>query len=419
MVLANVSLLWLAGCAGTEPVEPVSVPEPADSASLERFGHQGCDEDSRGRLLSVRLLALRNERRLDNYWDSWLNGLSALGYIEDTVDPGIENGADTFAVEYCTVDFDGSPIRASGMLGLPRGWCQAPTVMYLHGTAVTRIDTPSNQDVDEVFDGPSPMVIFAGHDFVYLAPDLTGFGESEAVRHRYFHAETEASSALDLLAAVEDFWLYDLKADGRLFNMGFSQGAHTALAFAEAAEAEGIDIEGTALVGAVADPEAWFDGLLDEVDNPYLQLYAADLVVSYNDVYGDLYDDPSEAFASPYDETVEGLFDMEHLFFEVAEGLPGSSAELLTPDFYAAARDPGSALRTHLAENAVDDVCLDGPIRMYHSIGDDEVPFALAEDARDTLAGCNDVDLVEWPELDHLNTWHEVLPVARDWFESL
>jgi hypothetical protein len=201
--------------------------------------------------------------------------------------------------------------------------------------------------------------------------------------------------------------------------MGFSQGGHTALAFAELAESEGIDIEGTAVVGAVADPETWFVGLLDEVDNPYLQLYAADLVVSYNDVYGDLYDDPSEAFAPPYDETVEGLFDMEHFYFEVVEGLPGSSAELFTPDFYAAAQDPGSPLRTHLAENAVDDVCLEGPIRMFHSIGDDEVPFELAVAARDALAVCNDVELVEWPELDHLNTWHEVLPVARDWFESL
>ncbi|MEQ1501112.1 MAG: hypothetical protein ABMB14_02730 [Myxococcota bacterium] len=379
-----------------------------------------CVGASAGTLLSVKGVGHYSKKKLEDYWDSWLVGLSALGYIDDTVDPGIENGADTYLVEYCTTDFDGSVIVGTGMLGMPRTIWQSPTVMYAHGTAVTRTDTPSNPNVDEVFDGPTPMVIFAGHGYIYLAPDLTGFGGSAAERHRYFHAETSAASELDMLHAVESWLPYCLWSDGRLFNMGFSQGGQTALAFAEAAEADGVDIEGTAVVGTVAEPEAWFAGLLDEVENPYLQLYAADLVVSYDDVYGDLYGgDPSEAFAAPYDATVEGLFDMNHAFFEVVEGLPGSSAELFTPDFYAAAQDPGSTLRTHLAENAVDDVCLDGPIAMYHSIGDDEVPFPLAESARDALAGCNDVELVEWPELDHLNTWHEVLPVARDWFDAL
>lgn len=417
MVLA-ISLSWLMGCGGPGS-DLASQPEAAAPkvGQLERF-HWGCTAGSRGRLLSVQWTGAYHRWALEDYWNDWLNGLATLGYVDDTVDPEIRTGADTFEVEYCTVDHDGQPIRGTGLLAMPRTLWQAPTVVYAHGTAVTRIDTPSNPDPDEVFDGPSPMVIFAGSGYNFIAPDYTGFGGSDADRHRYFDAQTAAANELDMLRAVECYWLYWLKADGDLYNLGFSQGGHTALAFGELAEDNGYDIEGTAVIGAVPDPDAWYEWLLGETDNPYLQLYGAYLLVSYDDVY-DVYDDPSDAFAPPYDATVEGLFDMEHYYDEVVAGLPGSAAELLTADYLAEVSDPSSEFRTRLQENAVDGVCLDGPIRMWHSIGDDEVPFFLAEDAQAALATCNDVSLVEWRELDHLNTWHEVLPETRDWFDSL
>lgn len=418
MVVSQVVLLWLAGCSDSVTNESWEGPESAPAAQFERF-NVGCDANPRGTLLSVEWVASYSKGRLKHYWDTWLNGLSALGYIDDTVDPDVDNGTDNFIVTYCTIDADGSPIEGTGMLGIPRTFWTAPTVMYGHGTSVTRTDTPTNPNVDEVFDGPTPMVIFAGHNYIYLAPDLTGFGGSTADRHRYFHAATSAANELDMLRAMDGYWLYDLKANGTLFNFGFSQGGQTALAFAEAAEADGYEITGTATVGAVAAPEPWFDGLLDVVDASYLNLYVADVVVNYELIYGDVYGTAADTFQAPYDATVEGLFDMTHSFVDVVDGVPGSAAELMTPDFYAEAQDPGSPLRLHLQENAVDDVILDHPIQMYHSVGDDEVAFELAEASRDALAVNNDVTLVEWPELDHLNTWHEVLPVARDWFDSL
>lgn len=424
-MVSSVALLWLAGCGGgSDPLVDMADRDRAlrcdddDSSSEEPPAGPVCEEGSRGELVSVQFVAsYPSKKKLEKYWDSWLNGFMALGYIDDTVEPGIENGVDTFVVEYCTVDFDGSPILASGMLASPRTFWTAPTVVYSHGTSVTRVDTPSNPNVDEVFDGPTPMVVFAGAGYLYLAPDLTGFGSSEAPRHRYFHAETEAASTLDLVRAMESWWPYTLKADGRLFNMGFSQGGHTALAFAEAAEAEGYTFEATAVVGAVGDPEAWFDWLLDQVDNSYLQLYTGDLSVSYDDVY-DLYADPAEAYVAPYDTTIDGLYDMSLLFADVALALPGSAAELMTPEFYAAAQDPAADFRTHLAENRVDDLCSSAPIRMYHSVDDGEVPYDLGVASADALATCNDVELVDWFGLDHLNTWHEVLPAARDWFDT-
>lgn len=413
MILASI---WLAAC-GTVPGEPAAV-EDRDDAQLERFWWQTCDENSRGDLLDVDILAIYSPWGLERYWDSWLNGLAALGYVDDVVDPEIQNGVTTFEVTYCTIDFDGTPIEATGMLALPITWWPTSTVLYSHGTSVYRFDTPTNPDVDEVFDGPTPMVIFAGSGYAYLAPDLTGFGGSTSPYHRYFHADSAADSSVDMLVAMEGYWLYRLATTGRLFNAGFSQGGHTALAFAAEAEAVGLEVEATGIVGGVLEPEPWFDWLLEQTDSGYLMLYAADLLVSYDRIYGDVYDDPEDAFVEGFDDVVEDLFDMSFTYVEVVDAMPGSAAEMLTPDYYDEVDDPDSAMRGYLRDNAVSDVCLDSPIRMWHKVDDDEVPYDQAIDAADELDGCNDLEFTDWMDTDHLNTWHQVLPEIRAWFDT-
>jgi hypothetical protein len=190
------SMVWLG--MSTDPPLHSSPAEPMGRGELHP---PACGAGSRGELLAVLPLHRYGAEGLEDYFRSWLSGLAALGYIEDTVDPAIRNGAETFEVIYCTVDFDDTPLVASGMLAIPRTGNAAPTVLYSHGTAVTRVDTPSNPDVDATFDGPTGMVIFAGHGYIYLAPDLTGFGRSSAPRHRYLHADTAARSSLDMLRA--------------------------------------------------------------------------------------------------------------------------------------------------------------------------------------------------------------------------
>jgi hypothetical protein len=392
------------GCAG--PAASGEIPPPA------------CGAGSRGKLLAILPLHRYSPEGLEDYWHAWLGGVAALGYIEDTVDPGVQNGAETFKVTYCTVDFDGTPLVASGLLAIPRTGAAAPTVIYSHGTAVTRFDTPSNPDVDVTFDGPTGMVVFAGHGYIYLAPDLTGFGDSSAPRHRYLHADTAAKSSLDMLVAIEGHSLYRVASDGRLFNSGYSQGGHTALAFAAVAEEAGVDITATSVGGAMTNPDAWFGPALDEVGSSYQQVYPADILISYNDVYGDIYAHPSDAFASPFDVTLEAVFDMSHTYEEVIASMPSSMAEMLTPAFFDEAHASSSPIRVHLRDNAVDGVCLSSPIRMMHMLDDDEVPYELALDGLVKLSDCNEVDLLTVVGANHLQTWHETLPDVRDWFDT-
>ena len=412
------SLTWLGALVGQSPAESTLHLGPSPTHGGHEARHRpSCSAHSRGKLLSAHSLYRYSATGLREYWDAWLHGV-ALGYIDDTVDPGIENGAETFLVKYCTVDFDGAPIVGSGLLAIPSVRQPAPNVMYSHGTAVTRFDTPSNPDVSFAFDGPSAMVIFAGHGYLFLAPDLTGFGASTAPRHRYLHAESEANSTLDMWVAVQQYRPYRARSNGRLFNSGYSAGAHTALAFAAQAEAAGVAIVATSVGGAVSNPEAWFTWLIEQVDSSYLQVYPADILISYSDVYGDVYRDPAAALTPPFDVTLAQLFDMNHTYDKVVAGLPGSTAGLVTSSFFREIHDPNSPIWSHLRANAADDVCLDHPIRMLHMIDDDEVPYEISVAALAHLSTCNEVELVDWIGKDHLNTWHETLPGVRAWFDS-
>jgi hypothetical protein len=119
------------------------------------------------------------------------------------------------------------------MVSVPRRPGALSTVAYLHGTSVSFYDAASNPAIvgafnenGESFDGPPSNAVFAGGGFIYVGPDHLGLGGSTVPRHRYFHAATEASSAIDLLAASQDVLAQlGVQQDGRLFTFGFSQGA--------------------------------------------------------------------------------------------------------------------------------------------------------------------------------------------------
>src|SRR5206468_4376031 len=108
----------------------------------------------------------------------------------------------------------------------------------------------------ESFETPPASSIFAGNGFIYVAPDLLGFGDSTVPRHRYFHAATEASAAVDMLTASATVLsrLHVQRSD-KLYVFGFSQGGHVALALHRQLQAAHVDVNGTATVGGIFDVE--------------------------------------------------------------------------------------------------------------------------------------------------------------------
>jgi hypothetical protein len=202
---------------------------------------------------------------------------------------------------------------------------------------------------------------------------------------------------------------------------GFSQGSHAALAVQRRLEEAHVDVAGTATVGNIFDVEQWFLSLLARNNTNTLPLYAAYILLAYDDIYN-VYDRTSDVFRQPFATTVQGLFDMHHFWDDVLAGLPPDSRALLKPSYYArVTTDANTPLRVRLRQNAVDQWRLRAPVRVYQSPNDEEAPFADALVSVERLRSRGgDVTFVPLRGgFDHVNSWIQAMPHAVSWFRSL
>jgi fermentation-respiration switch protein FrsA (DUF1100 family) len=431
MPRAVLGLLVVALVAGATPrigIETAFAQSIANARSTCRAG-------DRGRLMAVERVASHpTAASVRDYFDEWVAFYQDFYQFPPDIPVTFTYGFDSYRITYCTVDAilpgesTARHVGATGMLSVPRKPGPLSTVAYLHGTSVSFYDAVSNPNVfgefsenGESFDGPPSNAIFAGAGFIYIGPDYLGLGESTVPRHRYFHAATEASSAVDLLAASRTVLAsLRVKQNGKLFTFGFSQGGHSALALHRELQRADVDVTGTATVGGVFDAEKWFLASFDNTTTVTLPLYMSYILLAYDDVY-DIFQRTSDVFRAPFSSTVSGLFDMQHFFDDVLAGLPPTTGELLKPAFVAAVRaNPQHPLRVRLRQNAVDRWAPVAPLRIYHSTDDEEVPYGGALESVDRLrARGADVDVRTLTGFDHVNSWVQAMPRAARWFRSL
>ncbi len=233
------------------------------------------------------------------YFDEWIAFYQDFYQFPPDIPVRFDYGFDSYKVTYCTVDAvlpgqsTARPTIATGMVSVPRKSGRLSTVAYLHGTSVSFYDAVSNPNIfgefnesGESFDGPPSNSVFAGAGFIYIAPDYLGLGDSTVPRHRYFHAATEASSAVDLLAASRRVLAsLHVKQNDELFTFGFSQGGHSALALHRELQNAHVDVTGTATVGGVFDVEQWFLASLANETTVTVPLYVSYILLAYDDVY--------------------------------------------------------------------------------------------------------------------------------------
>ncbi len=396
---------------------------------------QSCRYGDRGRLLRFdRVASHPTAADARTYFDAWIEFYRDFYAFPPSLPVNIGYGFDTYKVTYCTDDAklpdrsSARPTIATGNVSVPRRSGRLPTVAYLHGTSVSFYDAPSNPNIfgefnenGESFDGPPSSAVFAGGGFIYIAPDYLGLGDSTVPRHRYFHAATEASSAVDLLAASRHVLRsLNVQRSDELFTFGFSQGGHAALAVHRELQNAHVDVAATATVGGVFDVERFFLSSIADETTVTLPLYVSYILLAYDDIY-DVYGTPSDVFRRRYSSTVPGLFDMKHFFDDILAGLPSTSRELLRPSYYANfSNNASSPLRIRLRQNAVDRWRPEAPIRVYHSPNDEEVFFEDALLSVDRLRSRGaDVSVRTLPGFDHVNSWIQAIPRAVTYFRAL
>src|SRR5215470_2015230 len=76
-----------------------------------------CTATSRGRLLNTTVLDYMTPSQLETYFAEFM--VVEVDYISNDVTPRIEYGANIYKIDYCTIDFDGTPTVASGVLSIP------------------------------------------------------------------------------------------------------------------------------------------------------------------------------------------------------------------------------------------------------------------------------------------------------------
>ena len=188
---------------------------PGGGAGMAGTRGQPCRPGDRGRLIRYeRVASYPTPASARAYFDEWIAFYQDFYQFPPDLPVTFDYGFDSYKVTYCTTDAvlpgesNARPTIATGMVSVPRKSGPLSTVAYhaRHGRVVLRHAVESEHlsvrsSRGESFEGPPASAVFAGDGFIYVAPDYLGFGDSTVPRHRYFHAATEASSAVDLLAA--------------------------------------------------------------------------------------------------------------------------------------------------------------------------------------------------------------------------
>jgi Secretory lipase len=320
--------------------------------------------DDRGGLVSARHLRTMSAERAA----AWL--------ASDRFDPGtVRYGVDTWRLVYRTIDPQGRPTVASGLLALPRNRARRlRAVSFTHGTELFKGDAPST--AGDVW-GPAPAVTYASAGFAAVAPDYLGLGVGPGT-HPWMHKPSETTAALDLLRAARGFVARRGRAlERKVLVTGFSQGASAAMSLARALQAGADPRFGLRAVAPVSGgydfEHAQLPATLNGEIHPKASvIYLSYLLVAWNRLHH-LYRSPAEVFQAPYDRTIERLFDNRHSGEEVVAGTPDDLGRLLTPHGFRMLRRPTGRLATAL--RVADSTCSDWtprvPVRLYMAAGDE------------------------------------------------
>jgi len=338
----------------------------------------------RGDLESVTLIRTFTPAELEDLYDA--------SNIPRFLSP-IDYPVNAYRVVYHTASATGDSVTlASGLIAVPQGSCDFPLFCYHHGT------TYYGTLVSELELEWQVGVVMAANGYLSVLPDYLGYGATPLAHpHPYLHAASEASASVDLLRAVKSWaQIEQIRLNDQLFLAGYSQGGHAVMATHRAIET----LHSTEFtVTAVAPGSGPYDlsgttraALLAE--EPSEAFFLAFTMLSYQYVYGNLWNDPSEAFVAPLDSLLPLAYDRRTA--PVALPLPDTARHILQPAYLAAVeQDSLHPAALALRANDLYDWAPQAPVRMYYCEADEIVPFqnALVAEAGFQQNGAAQVDL--------------------------
>lgn len=324
-----------------------------------------------------------------------------FGLSIDLVEPQFE--VVLYKVSYETTHPNGETWPVTGVLALPLGIdCPLPLSSYQHGTIARKTDAPSYLS-DEALLG----VLYASVGFACVLPDYIGLGDSPGL-HLYVHAQSEALASLDLIRAAHE--LQDdlgFQLSDELFIWGYSQGGHATMALHKMIEEE-FPEEFSVTASAPMSGPYDISGVQAEVitsDQPYpTPGYLPYVVISYQEVYSNLYESLDEVFLPQYADIIPELFDGTNSMGVINSQFPDVPSQALLPEVLEAyENDPEHPIRLALQDNDLYDWAPQAPVRLYYCEGDDQVSYLNSVVCLEAMQnnGANDVLAFDGGNLDH------------------
>ena len=271
-------------------------------------------------------------------------------------------------------------ITASGLLLVPSLSQPLPLLIYHRASLLTKESAPSLIPgsmivVDPITDERAIMVMLALQGYIVLAPDYTGYGSSDDIRHPYLHKKSVTQTSLDMFFSVtEALKDIDVPFQSSVYVMGYSQGAHGAMAFAQEfqdSNRSDFSIKAVATGGGPYDVLETIRELLDQ-DN-INRITTLLFMQSYSYIYN--WDLDTILKNNSYEEIIESAFDYEDIA-EPAEKIPNKASALFQSRFIRDIQEgKASSILKDLEENSVYKWSPSAPVFLFHAKNDTIVPY--------------------------------------------
>lgn len=311
--------------------------------------------------------------------------------------PFIQYGISYHRITYTTTGVQGQLDTVSGLVVLPTNPTKIyPTLVYQHGTSGNKLDVPS-YNVNNNGEGTLGWLM-GGMGFVAILPDYLGLGVSDGF-HPYVHAATEASVAVDMLRALDSFAVQqNVFLNDQLFITGYSQGGHAGMALHREIQ---TNLSGEFTVTAAAHlsgpysiGEVMRDFILsDEVY--FYPAYVPNTVLSYQTVYGNLFNNVSDIFKPDYAGYIQQFYNNQitltalnsELINKLVanEGVCRPNAMFQDSVLQNVSSTPNHPFNLALKDNNVYNWAPQSPTRIFYCMADDQVPFENSVLTLDTM----------------------------------
>ena len=340
------------------------------------------------------------------------------------------NPVKSYKVVYNTTDAHGNPTVASGAVYIPTltSCDYAPILAYEHGTEFLRNNVRSKNKYVE------RAIYFSTTGYITVLPDYLGLGDNPGI-HMYQHAETEATSTLDLVRAVRQYLdtaSNQVKDNGQFFITGYSHGGHAAMAtnkyIEDHALASEFNVTACApLSGAFDQTGAQFDLIFDGDSNYYASPFLPYILASYQEAYGNLYQSYEAIYKPSHAAQIE-------LFVNSGTKTMVQWAMMLGTNYYVFMQD--SVLQNILADvnrdthpinkalraNNLYDWIPQNPVRMLYCGSDSMVAPANSTNTLDAMItlGATQVEAINALQTgDHNSCFIPATKNALTWFNTM